>query len=311
MVSRRLRSAADLVVTTRQRMMEAIESLNDGFVLFDENGKLMMCNEVFRRMYPGFADMLKPGASYEELMTAWVRSRKDHPDPASAKAFVDDLLQGFKRGAPTESKAGEEQIADGRWVYVRQHPVKSGGLVAVWTDVTPIKELQAVYQNQAQHDALTGLPNRQLFNDRLKHAANHAKRLAQPFALLYLDLDGFKRINDLFGHDVGDVVLKEVAKRLRTAVRDTDTVARIGGDEFAVIIEPQGDREVAERLAKRILDILVKPILVDGKPHPVGASIGLVVASPDVLDMEGLLKSADAAMYEAKRSGGHTYRIRE
>ena len=177
------------------------------------------------------------------------------------------------------------------------------------TDVTLIKELQTVYEKLAAQDTLTGLVSRRLFEDRLDHAIALAKRLGQTLSLLYIDLDRFKPINDSLGHDAGDAVLKEVALRLRQAVRDSDTVARLGGDEFAVLMESDTDRAGVGVLATRIIDAISQPISVGEQECRVGASIGVAILPADKLDKEALLKAADAAMYQAKRAGGSCYRI--
>jgi diguanylate cyclase (GGDEF)-like protein len=177
--------------------------------------------------------------------------------------------------------------------------------------VTPIKELQNLYEERANHDPLTNLPNRQLFEDRMEHAARHARRLNVDVALLYLDLDGFKPVNDALGHAAGDEVLKEVARRLHAVVRETDTVARLGGDEFAVLLEPHGDREQAEMVAQRILDSVSEPITVGNKQCSVGISIGIALSSAQNFDTEAFIKKADAAMYEAKKASGNNYRFHD
>ncbi len=200
---------------------------------------------------------------------------------------------------------------DGRWIYSREHSIKHGGLVSVLTDVTLIKELQAVYEKLAAEDTLTGLVSRRLFEDRLDHAIALAHRVGKTLALLYIDLDRFKPINDDFGHDAGDTVLKEVALRLLTAARDSDTVARLGGDEFAVLMESDSDRAGAATLASRIINSLSQPIVSSGRECRVGASIGIAILPPGTVDKQALMKASDEAMYEAKRTGGSRYCIHD
>jgi len=308
-VDKKLQSTTQLMRVTRQRMIEAIESISDGFIIFDGGGRLVMCNNMFRRMYPSMDEILQPGVSYERVLKAWANIRTRFREGMSAQDYVAQCLRRFAEGRAIRDDPEEEQLQDGRWVYIRQRSVDSGGLVGVWTDVSSIKELQTLYENQAHHDTLTGLPNRQLFDDRLDHAVAHAKRLNGTVALLYVDLDGFKPINDTLGHAAGDIVLIEVAKRLQLAVRETDTVARLGGDEFAVILSPQGDRESAEMAATRILQSLSTPISVGDGDCTVAASIGIGISPAQYLDKVAFVKKADAAMYEAKNAGGNSYRV--
>lgn len=302
-------SASHLAQVTRQRMTEALESISDGFTLFDGSGTLLMCNKVFRDMYPSLDDVLLPGSDYEQVLMAWAGLQDGFPGGESAEDYVAQCMRRFYDNLAGDGYSHEEQLADGRWMYFRQHSLPSGGIVCIWADITSVKELQHLYEERAHHDALTGLPNRQLFDDRLEHAAAHALRLNTTMALLYVDLDRFKPINDTLGHDAGDSVLREVAKRLRVAVRDTDTVARLGGDEFAVILEPQGDRESAEMVATRILRGLSVPIPVNEAKCFLSASIGIAIMSAKEFDPAALVKAADAAMYEAKKSGRNCYRV--
>jgi diguanylate cyclase (GGDEF)-like protein len=152
----------------------------------------------------------------------------------------------------------------------------------------------------AHSDSLTGLPNRPLFYDRLEQALAMARRHKQKFAVLFLDLDHFKDINDTLGHDMGDVLLKDTADRLRGCVRETDTVARMGGDEFTIILTDVNLPESARVVAKKVLKVLARPFVLKEEEHVIGASIGIAVYPSDGEDSETLVKHADAAMYQAK-----------
>ncbi|MFC5633127.1 diguanylate cyclase domain-containing protein [Streptomyces bullii] len=195
--------------------------------------------------------------------------------------------------------------ADGRWRHVESsvshHP---RGMIFVSRDVTDRVVRQTQLERLAFHDALTGLPNRALFADRVAHALRKETTRTAPPAVLFVDLDGFKAVNDSAGHAVGDILLVHAARRLQTSVRAQDTVARLGGDEFAVLLEgetgtrPSRSRDVAER----VLAALTRPYSLAGREARVSASIGIAVALPGVTPQE-LLRQADAAMYEAKRMG--------
>jgi diguanylate cyclase (GGDEF)-like protein/PAS domain S-box-containing protein len=160
-------------------------------------------------------------------------------------------------------------------------------------------------RHEAVHDPLTGLANRILLRDRLQHACSRSVREGGSTAVLFLDLDNFKEVNDVHGHGVGDAVLVELGARLRTAVRPADTVARFGGDEFVVVCE-QVDTPVAVALAGRVLDVIAQPVTLAGVEHRVSASIGVAVGNGDV---EGLLADADAAVYHAKAAGGGQLKV--
>ena len=161
----------------------------------------------------------------------------------------------------------------------------------------------------AHYDQLTGIPNRLLFNDRLERALQRADRGDTPFALLYVDLDGFKSVNDIHGHDVGDKLVQGIADRLSQCIRRTDSVARIGGDEFTVLLEKINTTNDTVVIAEKIIDIISRPFDVDGQKLLVGSSIGIAVYPEAGKDASTLLKHADMAMYDAKSMDGSNYRF--
>ncbi len=163
----------------------------------------------------------------------------------------------------------------------------------------------------AQHDALTQLPNRALFSDRLKHELNRAKRQGGRFAIIFLDLDHFKPVNDKYGHAVGDQLLRQVADRLKAAVREADTVARIGGDEFVLLMPELSEEESVLGLATKVQEALRAPFYVEGHDLPISCSIGVSVYPQDGDEADALTKSADESMYLAKQSGRNCIWVHE
>lgn len=179
--------------------------------------------------------------------------------------------------------------------------------VSIFSDITQHKEAEKLVKYQANYDALTGLLNRNLFNDRLARTLTVSQREHQSFALLFLDLDRFKWVNDTLGHRVGDFVLKETATRLTSAVRENDTVCRLGGDEFTIILPNLQNGLDAEIIAEKILNKLSQPYWLDEQEIKISASIGIAVYPEDGVDAEVLYRNADNAMYVAKEAGRNQF----
>nr|WP_277812895.1 GGDEF domain-containing protein [Sulfurimonas gotlandica] len=170
-----------------------------------------------------------------------------------------------------------------------------------------LREQKVILSHQAHHDALTGLPNRVLFNDRLEQAIEKAKRSNSKIALLFIDLDHFKEINDSLGHDVGDEILKTVTTRLNESKRDEDTLARLGGDEFTIILEDLHQVQDSSLIANKVLESLSKSMNVNDNVLYVSSSIGISIYPDDGVSTKDLLKFADSAMYKAKDEGRNNF----
>lgn len=181
--------------------------------------------------------------------------------------------------------------------------------VGVFSDVTEEKKASAALQYSASHDALTGLPNRALLVDRLQQSLSIYARTGRGVSVLFIDLDGFKPVNDTYGHLAGDLLLQNVAKRLSSCVRDSDTVARLGGDEFVVLSNDAASVDAAAAVARKILAALEPPIDVGDATVHVGASIGIAQVPHDGTDVDTLLQAADEAMYSAKHAGKGVWRL--
>lgn len=193
---------------------------------------------------------------------------------------------------------------------IRDEAVESGGRhVATFIDITQRKEMEERLRHQAQSDPLTDLPNRGLFDDRLQVVLTQAHRYVDEFALLYVDLDHFKPVNDSMGHAAGDELLIETARRMSKAVRDSDTVARLGGDEFAVILPKISSHDEVEEVARRIVNMLSRPFNLSAGEAHVSASVGVAIYPENGQSLAELVASADAALYAAKEGGRNTYRM--
>ncbi|MFO7576716.1 MAG: diguanylate cyclase [Pelovirga sp.] len=178
-------------------------------------------------------------------------------------------------------------------------------VVCISRDITEQEVAEAITWNSAHHDLLTGLPNRRLFLDRLEQEIKHAQRSSLPLAVLFMDLDGFKDVNDALGHEAGDRLLSEVAKRLIDCVRADDTVARLGGDEFTVILTGAMQRKDVELVAQSIIDALAMPFSLAQQPVRISVSIGITLFPQDATSPVALLEAADQAMYKAKKAGSN------
>jgi diguanylate cyclase (GGDEF)-like protein len=169
--------------------------------------------------------------------------------------------------------------------------------------------LQETLALQAFYDSLTGLPNRVLFYDRLRQALSRAARHQGVVAVLFLDLDGFKSVNDRFGHDNGDKLLIHLAKKMQSEMRSEDTVARLGGDEFTVLLANENSANGAELVAKKLLTEISVPYMIEGEPVTISASIGISISTSEAIEPEDLVRNADHAMYQAKVNGKATFKI--
>jgi diguanylate cyclase (GGDEF)-like protein len=283
----------------------ALQNMSQGLVMFDRDGGLIVCNQRYAELYRLPPEMTCAGVS-QKAMLEHLTGAGLLADRSSVQ-FVKDRT---REGAPPAPSETVLDLADGRTLLVSLRSLANGGWISTHEDITARREAEAQIAHMAHHDALTGLPNRVLLRERLDEALARAQR-GQRIAVLYLDLDHFKSINDTLGHGIGDELLKAVASRLRACLRDTDTIARLGGDEFAIIQTEIASPSDVASLAARVRDALTTPYDLDGHQVPADVSIGISLAPEDTLDPAQLLKNADMALYRSKADGRGTYRFFE
>lgn len=295
---------------THQRIASILAPLEEGFQLWDHAGQLIYANPASHRQFPAPA-ALGSGRHWTELASE-CRTESGEPCP------IDDfpVAHALRYGRSTAPLLLQVAQSDGatRWLRVAAHPLEasdltSGGVVSVTVDVTQLVEQELRLERQAHFDALTGLPNRALFSDRIDLALAHARRHGERLAVCLLDLDGFKAVNDELGHQAGDRLLRKVARRLKDTLRSEDTAARIGGDEFALLIGELNTSGQCEYVLKRILDALATPYVIDDTEVRVTASIGATLFPADSVDPDQLLRHADHAMYTAKLAGKNRFSL--
>jgi diguanylate cyclase (GGDEF)-like protein/PAS domain S-box-containing protein len=289
--------------TKLQQAVQIIEHTMEGVLITDPKGIVTSVNPAFTEI---------TGYHEEEIVNQHPRiliSTKQH-----TPEFIDEIWEHVKK---TSSWRGEvwntRKNGDIYPVWmtiscVRDKQEEAPHYVAVFSDISSIKQTQSQLEHLAHHDSLTNLPNRLLFEDRLEHAIAQAKRQNRQLAVLFLDIDRFKNINDSLGHAMGDELLKEVANRLQNILRDDDTAARLGGDEFTVLVENLEDPSQAAVVASKIQDKFKAPFKIAGRELHVTASIGISIFPEDGKDVADLTKNADAAMYQAKEQGRNNYR---
>ncbi|WP_420102024.1 putative bifunctional diguanylate cyclase/phosphodiesterase [Bosea sp. (in: a-proteobacteria)] len=275
----------------------ALNTMIDGLAMFDRSLKLAVSNKPHAALY-GLPDTLAlPGtpltAIARFLVEREVIDSEQLKDLGAALADVQAQQQPASREVATRT---------GLILVVTFAPAAEGGILMLTEDATERKRTAALIEQMARFDELTGLPNRFEYNTHIAEAFARLERTGEIFALLYVDLDGFKQVNDTLGHDIGDLVLMETASRLRGVTRGNDRLARFGGDEFLLIL-PSANHTVVRAIAQRMIDVMARPFDADGKTVYVTASIGIAMAPHDGSNAADLLRHADTALYKAKAAG--------
>jgi diguanylate cyclase (GGDEF)-like protein len=278
-----------------------LDAMPFGVVVLDAAGTLTIWNDELASMLPA---PLSRGGQHD-LATLVREMRRIVADPDDFEARVHDALRQPSAGGEFERSTGEFEVTlrDGGALAISTGTLGSGdgSVVVCFRDATGELRARRELEHRAMHDTLTGLPNRELLMDRLSVALARLGRQGSAVGVLFIDLDGFKEVNDAYGHTVGDELLVSVAGRLRREVRDGDTVARYGGDEFVVLCEDLVRIEAAKPLARRLADAVAQPVSTGERLLVVQASIGVVVEQNPGTSADALVKRADAEMYRVKQ----------
>jgi diguanylate cyclase (GGDEF)-like protein len=285
----------------KQRLDTAINNMTQGLLLYDSSQRLVVCNQRYIEMYGLSPDVVKPGLALRDLVTYRKRTGSFKGD---VEAFVSGVLRNVARGKTTHNTV---ETADGRLIQIVNQPLKSGWLTT-HEDITERTRAEEKIRHLAHYDALTDLPNRALFHERLRQEIGQIVP-GQQLAVLYIDIDGFKSINDSLGHMIGDELLKSVATRLSRCVTGADFVARLGGDEFAILKTAVQEADEVADIATQVLDTIRAPCDCLGHQVASDASIGVALAPQHGTDLDQILKNADMAMYAAKSAGRRTWRF--
>jgi diguanylate cyclase (GGDEF)-like protein len=282
----------------------ALNNMSQGLCMFDEAHELAVVNKHFLEIYRIDADKLSAKATAQEVLTLSL-------GPSCPTDFL--LAKSHQHLAIVRERQPVDyslELTDGRIIAISHRPMPNGGWVETHEDVTERRAAEAKVAYLARHDSLTNVPNRVLFQDRLNEAIQGCSDESDRFAVLCLDLDGFKTVNDTLGHSAGDELLKQMAQRLLGVAGKMNTVARLGGDEFAIIDMSRDQPASAEAMAARLKDALKSPFTIFGQSVPCGVSIGVDLGSATT-DPDHLLRNADLALYLAKGAGRGTFRLFE
>ncbi|MGO4381941.1 EAL domain-containing protein [Pseudoduganella sp. RAF19] len=280
-----------------------LEHIADGVMVIDDKGTIVAVNPAFTQI-TGYTEAEALGQ--DRNLT---RSGR-HDDSFHNELWKELVTTGYWRGEIWSLRKNGEQYLE--WLTltaVRDTHGVTTHYVGVFSDITLVKESQEKLDHLAHHDPLTQLPNRLLFNDRLQHAIQRATRDNEQLALLFIDLDRFKNVNDTLGHHIGDELLKQVAHALSEKLREGDTLARLGGDEFIVLLENVDGQYGASLVAEKLVGMFEQPFMVAGHELFVTCSVGISIFPGDAPDLNMLIRNADVAMYQAKARGRNGYRF--
>jgi diguanylate cyclase (GGDEF)-like protein len=298
---RKIKLLAEQAERERERLDAALTNMAQGLCMFDADQQLVVFNPRVAEIFKIPAGEVILGMSMRELMAMAQASDKD---PEAADAEQNKLL-----AAPTSGTV-ITTLKDDTTLLITHRPMPNGGFVATFEDITDRLRAEEQIRHLAHFDALTDLPNRASFYEKLRELLSQLRR-AQIIGVLSIDLDHFKFVNDTLGHPIGDRLLKAVAARMRGCIREEDIVARLSGDEFALVQAPTLETSTAQGVAARLIEAIGAPYEIDGHRVVITASVGIAIGPADGDDPDMLIKNADLALSRAKADGGGTYRFFE
>ena len=302
----RMAQARKDIADAKALLDQALESMVSGFVLLDAQQRVAHWNRRFVELFPWMRGAMASGMPFRQVLEQSVAHHLPVGSDAERQQWIALRLAQQQDG----TGAHEQVLPDGHCIHVLERATPEGGWVITYHDVTDLRRANEEIEHLAFYDPLTGLPNRRLLLDRLGRAPVLSQRSGKVGALLFLDLDHFKDLNDTLGHEVGDELLQEVAQRLLANVRVADTVARLGGDEFVVMLSElststQEAAAMAQRIGEKILRGLSEPYLLRGHSHQGAVSIGATLFGASAQSAIELLRQADIAMYQVKARRGN------
>ena len=304
LLSKRHQGLHRSLATERRQLRTAIDNIPQGLVLYDASARIVVCNQPYLDMFGLSPEVARQGCTMQQLIA---HRQETGSFDGDVEAFCSAIIHNVEAGRATRQVT---EASDGRAIEIVNKPLASGGWVATMEDITPRKRAEERIAHLAHFDALTDLPNRLLFREKLERALDEL-RPGIHLAVLYIDIDEFKSVNDALGHPVGDELLKGVAARLRGCLGKADVAARLGGDEFAIIQYPVRAAAETEALVEAIYSAIRQPFECAGHLITTDASIGIAMAPGDGRYLDQLLKNADLALYGAKDDGRRTWRFFE
>ncbi|WP_245651066.1 sensor domain-containing protein [Paramagnetospirillum marisnigri] len=294
--------SAEALREREERLQGILASVAEGIITVNEQGQIESANPAVDRMF-GYG----PGKLIRQNLGVLMGDalRDHHAD--MFKAYLGGGGKFMGRSVESLGRRADGSLFPLEISVSELRHGKNRLFTGILRDISERKENEERIKRLAHHDSLTGLPNRNLLNDRISHALARVRRHGGRMAVLYVDLDKFKPINDTLGHEAGDAVLREVAQRLSTCIRSSDTVSRVGGDEFVVVVEEIARPGEAAMVARKIIASLTRPVLYLEHACQIGASIGIAIFPDDGISMEEVCKAADVAMYRVKHSGRNAF----
>ena len=292
----------------------AVETINEAFVIFDSNDCLVFCNERYRQVYAESAHLMVPGVSFETLIRNSAKQGRYLTASGRVEEWVSERLEAHRASVGTPIM---EKHANGDTLHTVERRTPDGYIVGFRVDVTELQQAKQELQEKhdeleriARYDSLTKLPNRALLGERLEQALNQTRRRGQQLAVVFIDLDGFKAVNDTHGHEAGDHLLITLAERMKGALRDGDILARLGGDEFVAVLLDLADVDASAPMLNRLLDAAARPFQFGQARLQVTASLGVTFyPQAQELEPDQLLRQADQAMYQAKQAGKSRFHV--